>query len=167
MSPSSLSFINTSREILAESGVKGMYRGLLPTVVREGIGSVAFFAAYEVTKKQLSHAAGIKPKEANGNIILLSGGLAGLAYVLVAHPFETAAVLIQLDCYQRPKYFGMVDVIQQVTKRAGFFGLYRGVGPSLARAFPSYAAAFYGYEWTLRTLDPRISTKAKWDDHSR
>eukprot|EP01041_Mallomonas_annulata_P006293 gene6293-12738_t len=164
VSTTNASFIASTRELLAEDGIRGMYRGLLPTVIREGIGSAAFFAAYELSKAELCKLAGVHRKDASGNIILLSGGIAGFTYVMVAHPFETAAVLIQLDSYKKPKYLGLVDVFKQVTHKAGFFGLYRGVSPTLARAFPAYAASFYGYEWALKAMDPNLNKKKGWDD---
>ena len=39
----------------------------------------------------------------------------------------------------------------KVLRRDGIqHGLYKGMGPTLLRAFPSYAAAFYGYEYGLK-----------------
>eukprot|EP01036_Dinobryon_divergens_P036215 gene36215-47102_t len=77
VSTTNASFIASTRELLAEDGIRGMYRGLLPTVIREGIGSAAFFAAYELSKAELCKLAGVHRKDASGNIILLSGGIAG------------------------------------------------------------------------------------------
>ena len=84
---------------------------------------------------------------------MISGGIAGITYVIIAHPFETAAVLLQLDDQKKPKYQGMIDCMSKVVKERGWLGLYRGVSPTLMRAFPSYAAAFYGYEGALKLVE--------------
>jgi solute carrier family 25 (mitochondrial carnitine/acylcarnitine transporter), member 20/29 len=47
------SFIQFTKKFFRERGVAGLYRGLLPTLIRETIGSIAFFAAYEITKSRM------------------------------------------------------------------------------------------------------------------
>lgn len=150
------SFSQCAKEVWGSGGLMAMYRGMLPAVIREAIGSAAFFAAYELTKVRLCRWSGRRTHQAGHEIILASGGVAGFAYVLVAHPFETAAVLIQLDDVKAPKYRGLGDCFSQVIRERGLLGLYRGVTPTLIRAFPAYAAAFLAYEYTLKLLGPII-----------
>ena len=77
--------------------------------------------------------------------------MAGAAYVLVSHPFETVAVRLQLDCLNNPKYNGMIDCFRKILRRHGVVhGVFKGMAPTLLRAFPSYAAAFFGYEYALK-----------------
>lgn len=150
------SFLQSAKEVWASGGLTALYRGMWPAVIREAIGSAAFFAAYELTKTRLCHMTGKSVHKAGNDIILASGGVAGFAYVLVAHPFETMAVLIQLDDAKSPQYRNLRDCFSQVVRERGVLGLYRGVTPTLIRAFPAYAAAFLGYEYTLRLLGPII-----------
>lgn len=117
------------------------------------MGSVSFFAAYQVAKSRINLLSGRNVNESTSDSILLAGGIAGMAYVVSSHPFESTAVLLQLDNPSRPKYSGLVDCFRQVLRRDGIFGLYRGMAPTLARAFPAYAAAFYGYECSLEVYN--------------
>jgi len=144
--------VNCVKGLYADHGIVGLYHGIAPAVIREAIGSAAFFTAYEVTKARICQFMGTEKRKAGNSVIMFSGGIAGIAYVLVAHPLETAAVLMQLDNISQPKYKGMVDCLRQVVAERGFVGLYKGVGPTLVRAFPSYGAAFYGYEQTLKAV---------------
>mmetsp|Transcript_37058 Transcript_37058/g.37719 ORF Transcript_37058/g.37719 Transcript_37058/m.37719 type:complete len:319 (+) Transcript_37058:116-1072(+) len=143
-------FLNITRDMYLDSGWRGMYRGMTPTVLREAIGSAAFFSVYEICKSYLCYRSNTPRGDASSSVVLISGGIAGMGYVLVAHPFETTALLIQLDNAHKPRYAGMLDCARQVVLRSGFLGLYRGVTPTLLRAVPAYAAAFYGYEWALK-----------------
>ena len=61
------------------------------------------------------------------------------------------SVLLQVDNPTKPRYKGSFDCAMKVLRRDGIqHGLYKGMGPTLLRAFPSYAAAFYGYEYGLK-----------------
>ena len=101
--------------------IRNLFRGWLPTVIRETVGCMGFFAAYELTKVNLGNwerkrmIAALKRKQQGlGNIqkevqaadeayepstgvILVAGAMAGLAYVVTSHPMENAAVLMQTD----------------------------------------------------------------------
>ena len=60
-------------------------------------------------------------------------------------------VLLQVDDPLKPRYKGSIDCALKVLRQNGIqHGLYKGMGPTLLRAFPSYAAAFYGYEYGLQ-----------------
>lgn len=100
-----------------------LFRGWLPTVIRETVGCMGFFAAYELTKVNLGNwerkrklralkrdeqklGPGNKQRELqiadvtyepSTGIILIAGAMAGLAYVMTSHPMENAAVLMQTD----------------------------------------------------------------------
>jgi hypothetical protein len=64
---------------------------------RESIGSAAFFAAYEMSKVSLNRALDRPPNKVDTSTVLISGGIAGAAYVLTSQPFETAAILMQVS----------------------------------------------------------------------
>ena len=145
------------------------------------VGAVAFFATYEIYKNKMLMLRAKKPDEMDSVSILTAGSLAGAAYVIISHPFETVAgifithcnlhvntiwllihvrfmvifpistVLLQVDDPLQPRYKGSIDCAIKVLRQNGIqHGLYKGMGPTLLRAFPSYAAAFYGYEYGLQ-----------------
>ena len=157
------------RTILAEGGFANFFRGWLPTVIRDSLGNAAFFVAYQTVKNKLTS---YKDESKNtiigeGSVILLAGAAAGLAYVVVSHPFETISTLMQIDIpelvvnnkgfkdYYKYKYPDMNNCFKQIIHKNGLQGLDRGAGTTLLRAIPSYALSFYGYELTLKALENR------------
>lgn len=121
------SFLTRARELWSEAGVFGTYRGWVPTMLREALGSLAFFAAFPQTKNTLldwlqpdknQNVNYVKQKlkllpvsvtsrshdESPGLelwkshlIVLLAGAAAGLAYVLLSHPFDVVSIAMQID----------------------------------------------------------------------
>ena len=55
------------------------------------VGAVAFFATYEMYKNKMMMLRAKMPDETDTVSILTAGSLAGAAYVVISHPFETVA----------------------------------------------------------------------------
>jgi solute carrier family 25 carnitine/acylcarnitine transporter 20/29 len=69
--------------ILAEGGIRSLYRGTGATLLRDGPGSVAYFGAYELVK-QLLTPEGKTAKDLSPFAVLMAGGFAGIANWSVA-----------------------------------------------------------------------------------
>lgn len=65
---------------------------------------------------------------------------------------DLVKTLIQTDSETNPKYRGFFDCVRQVVRAEGVRGLYKGIGPCLARAFPANAVTLLAYEWTKGLL---------------
>lgn len=68
---------------------------------------------------------------------LTAGTMAGIAQLLVGHPFDTVKVKLQSQMAglipgQTPKYNGALDAVRKILATEGPKGLYRGVGAPLA-----------------------------------
>ena len=68
------------------------------------------------------------------------------------HPMDLIKSKIQTDNLKAPKYAGIADAFRQTVAERGFRGLYRGVGPSLLRAFVGNACQFTVYEQVMKAL---------------
>jgi solute carrier family 25 citrate transporter 1 len=64
--------------IVQEKGLAGIYKGLVPTILKQGSNQGIRFLVYEDTKKQLFRHFSFFPEPI---IFLLSGGVAGAASV--------------------------------------------------------------------------------------
>lgn len=73
------------KHLYKEGGIRSIFRGSVATVARDGPGSAAYFAAYEVTKKALT-PAGSSPSDLNLGAIIFAGGMAGVAMWSLAIP---------------------------------------------------------------------------------
>ncbi|GAA5863099.1 hypothetical protein JCM3774_001420 [Rhodotorula dairenensis] len=73
----------------------------------------------------------------------VSGGVGGIAAVLVGQPFDLTKVRLQTAA--PGQYTGALDVVKQTLARDGVRGFYRGMGPPLAGVTPMFAVSFWGY----------------------
>lgn len=73
------------RSLYREGGIRSIFRGTGATLARDGPGSAAYFAAYEVTKKALT-PAGSSPSDLNLGAIIFAGGMSGVAMWSIAIP---------------------------------------------------------------------------------
>lgn len=61
------------RQLYREGGIRSIFRGTGATLLRDGPGSAAYFAAYELTKTALT-PKGAKPEDLNMGAVLFAGG---------------------------------------------------------------------------------------------
>ncbi|KAF4622858.1 hypothetical protein D9613_002124 [Agrocybe pediades] len=142
--------IDVMKHLYKEGGLRSIFRGTGATLARDGPGSAAYFAAYEVTKKALT-PAGSSPSELNLSAIIVAGGTAGVAMWALAIPPDVLKSRIQSA--PSGTYTGMLDCARQTIARDGVRALWKGFGPAMARAFPANAATFLGVEASRKVLD--------------
>ncbi|THH34155.1 hypothetical protein EUX98_g172 [Antrodiella citrinella] len=141
------------RHLYREGGIRSVFRGSFATVARDGPGSAAYFAAYEVTKKFLT-PAGASATDLNLSAVILAGGTAGVAMWSIAIPPDVLKSRIQSA--PTGTYSGFLDCARKTIAIDGVTALWRGLGPAMARAFPANAATFLGVEAAKNAMDKYI-----------
>ncbi|KZV76954.1 mitochondrial carrier [Peniophora sp. CONT] len=142
--------IDVIGHLYREGGIKSIYRGSVATVARDGPGSAAYFAAYEVTKKYLT-PAGASPNDLHLGSIIMAGGTAGVAMWAIAIPPDV--LKSRLQSAPTGTYSGIMDCARKTIAVDGVKALWKGFGPAMARAFPANAATFLGVEASRKLLD--------------
>lgn len=143
--------MDVARHVLkSEGGVRGLFKGLFPTLAREVPGNAAMFGVYEATKQYLAGSTDTS-KLGRGSLIV-AGGLAGGTFWLSVYPTDVIKSVIQVDDYKNPKFSGFADAFRKIIASEGVKGLYKGFGPAMARSVPANAACFLAYEITRSTL---------------
>ncbi|TRM60189.1 mitochondrial carrier domain-containing protein [Schizophyllum amplum] len=137
-------------QLYKEGGVKSIFRGSLATIARDGPGSAAYFAAYEVTKKALT-PAGASPADLQLSTIITAGGMAGVAMWAIAIPPDV--LKSRLQSAPTGTYSGFMDCARKTIAQDGAAALWKGFGPAMARAFPANAATFLGVEYSRQFMD--------------
>ncbi|KAJ7596876.1 hypothetical protein C8J56DRAFT_882521 [Mycena floridula] len=144
--------LDVMRHLYKEGGVRSIFRGSVATLARDGPGSAAYFAAYEVTKKALT-PAGSSPSELNLSAVIFAGGTAGVAICKYLPKLEWIDILIssqvlksRLQSAPTGTYSGIMDCARKTIAQDGVAALWKGFGPAMARAFPANAATFLGVE---------------------
>jgi len=138
------------KHLYKEGGMRSIYRGTGATLARDGPGSAAYFAAYEVTKKFLT-PAGSSPAQLNLGAIIVAGGTAGVAMWAIAIPPDV--LKSRLQSAPTGTYSGILDCARKTIAADGIGALWKGFGPAMARAFPANAATFLGVEASRKFLD--------------
>ncbi|XP_047328555.1 mitochondrial carnitine/acylcarnitine carrier-like protein [Impatiens glandulifera] len=136
--------------IRSEGGIRGLFKGLIPTLAREVPGNAVTFGVYEALKQYL--AGGSDTSSLGQGSLMVAGGLAGASFWLSVYPTDVVKSLIQVDDFRNPKYSGSIDAFKKILKAQGIKGLYRGFGPAMARSIPANATCFLVYEVTRSAL---------------
>lgn len=136
--------------IRSEGGVRGLFKGLVPTMAREIPGNAAMFGVYQALKQ---YFAGAQDTSGLGRgSLIVAGGLAGAAFWLLVYPTDVVKSVIQVDDFKNPKFSGSADAFRKILRSEGVSGLYKGFGPAMARSVPANAACFLAYEVTRASL---------------
>ncbi|XP_006454654.1 hypothetical protein AGABI2DRAFT_198050 [Agaricus bisporus var. bisporus H97] len=138
------------KHLYKEGGMRSIFRGTGATLARDGPGSAAYFASYEVTKKFLT-PSGSSPADLNLGAIILAGGTAGVAMWAIAIPPDV--LKSRLQSAPNGTYSGFLDCARKTIAADGVGALWKGFGPAMARAFPANAATFLGVEASRKLMD--------------
>ncbi|KAJ6519671.1 hypothetical protein C8R45DRAFT_754452, partial [Mycena sanguinolenta] len=157
--------LDVMKHLYKEGGLKSIFRGSVATLARDGPGSAAYFAAYEVTKKALT-PAGQSPSQLNLGAIILAGGTAGVAMWAVAIPPDASSchkfvLKSRLQSAPTGTYSGIMDCARKTIAQDGVKALWKGFGPAMSRAFPANAATFRGEISSRRVSRSRESSQGE------
>ncbi|KAH0457117.1 hypothetical protein IEQ34_015024 [Dendrobium chrysotoxum] len=143
--------MDVARHVLrSEGGLRGLFKGLVPTLAREVPGNAAMFGVYEALKKTL--AGGPDTSKLGRGSLIVAGGLAGASFWAFVYPTDVIKSVLQVDDYRNPKFSGSINAFKKIFATEGLKGLYKGFGPAMARSVPANAACFLAYEVTRSSL---------------
>lgn len=136
-----------------EFGIKGLYRGNVITMLRELPGYAAQFAGYNYVITYCDN----HNKRSNKKIPyiiekMIGGGVGGMCCWITSYPQDVIKTYLQTatDKSFRHRYYdgGTIDCAQEIYKKFGIKGFFRGIGVCMVRAF--YANAFLFYFFHLQ-----------------
>jgi len=139
-------------------GLRGLFRGLGPTILRDIPFNFTFFGMYETSCHVIAHAhqPAVGKNELSNAEILLAGGIAGCAGWTVSMPMDVIKSVVQS---QKSSKLTVVSAAKQIIRQYGVAGLYLGWSAAMLRAFPTNASVFYGYEMCARFFDDQKKTE--------
>jgi solute carrier family 25 citrate transporter 1 len=144
-------FLHGSKLIAREQGIKGFFKGFVPTTARQAANSAVRFSAY-TSLKQAAQSY-VAPGEKLGTLSTFAiGGAAGVITVYATQPIDTVKTRMQsLDA--KGMYKNSIDCAVKIFKEEGFFKLWSGAVPRLGRLIFSGGIVFTMYEKTMELLD--------------
>lgn len=120
------------KQISRKEGVRALWKGLSPALIRQMTYGSARYGSYEPIKKRLG-------VDSSGNCPLwkkiLAGAISGTCSSAFAVPSDVLKVRMMADNTSDPnKRPKMAKIIRDIIKNDGIFGFYRGTIPAASRA---------------------------------
>lgn len=119
------------RQIYSAEGIKGLYRGVGPAMVRTGFGSSVQLPTYFFAKRRLVKHLGMEEGPA---LHLASSTVSGFVVCVVMHPPDT--VMSRMYNQTGNLYSGAFDCLYRTIKAEGLLAVYKGFTAHLARILP-------------------------------
>ncbi|KAF9410539.1 hypothetical protein HW555_010388 [Spodoptera exigua] len=142
-----ISPIQLTQQIFKQYGIQGLFRGLVPTIMREMPGYFFFFGGYEGTRELLK-----KPGQSKDDIgfvkTMIAGAVGGLVLWTVIFPSDVIKSRIQIS----NKSQKFLTVGYEIVQKEGVLALYNGLKPTLVRTIPATAALFVVYEYSKKWM---------------
>lgn len=144
--------------VYRQSGIRGLYRGLGPTLIAMFPYVGVEFMVYETLKRRWEMYVGPVGTVA----LLLMGAAGGAAAQTSAHPLDVIRRRMQMqsinvekkddDAKEDKKYSNMFSGLYHVAKTEGVHVLFKGLGPACFEKIPSTAFGYFIYEFLKTSL---------------
>lgn len=136
---------NALIEIIRSGGLPSLYAGWGAVLWRNIPHSIIKFYTYERLKEL--RLSSVQLRNQNDTLMTLAcGGLAGSTAALFTTPFDVVKTRLQTQIPGSRTQFGVFGTLQQIGKREGLKGLYRGLSPRLIIYMTQGALFFASYE---------------------
>ncbi|KAI9097242.1 mitochondrial carrier domain-containing protein [Phlyctochytrium arcticum] len=133
------------KQTVRNEGVLALYKGVVSPLMGVGVCNAVLFGANGTFR----HLIGGGKEQLSIGQYALAGSLSGGVMAWVNCPVELLKVKLQTQFSTAgapPTYTGVLDCGIKTVRASGLAGLYRGIGITLLREFPSFAVYFGAYE---------------------
>lgn len=125
---------------LREEGIRGLWSGAMPTVLRNGTNQMCLFVAKPTIDSMLWGKHEGDGKQLSPGQSMASGFLAACIGPVATGPFDVAKTRLMAQSRQGTlKYKGFFDVLVKIPKEEGILAFWKGLLPRLLRIPPGQA----------------------------
>jgi solute carrier family 25 (mitochondrial citrate transporter), member 1 len=145
--------IQTAFLISKEEGIGALYKGVVPTMLRQGCNQAVNFTAYNMIKTKVMEWQGTDSLASWQSLLI--GGLSGGMGPLVNNPLDVVKTRLQKQVVvpgRTPKYTGSAQAIAVISKEEGVLALWKGITPRLLRIMPGQAITFMTFEFVSKQM---------------
>ena len=128
---------------------KNVYNGLQPALLRHSVYTLLRISIFEELKKKNNNDS-LRHK-------MLIGGVSGAIAQFVATPFDLLKVQYMTNKTNQNK--SIIQSLNSIVNKKGFFGLYRGVGPNIMRALCVNLGELATYDHSKNILKKKFNKK--------
>ena len=132
--------VSGSLAIIRDEGIGGVYRGLVPVMLRQGANSSVRFGTYS-TLRNFVQGSGRPGQPLPGGITFGIGAVAGIVTVYATMPLDV--VKTRMQSLEGSQYYrNTLRCMALVLREEGLFAFWRGATPRLARLVLSGGIVF-------------------------
>ncbi|XP_066283447.1 mitochondrial substrate carrier family protein ucpB-like [Branchiostoma lanceolatum] len=146
-------FVRGSFTIARDEGIRGLYKGVFPSILREASYSTIRLGSYEPMKELLGAT---DPAHTPLWKKILAGATSGAIGSSIATPTDLVKVRLQaerrLPPGVQPRYRSTFHAFGEIWHTEGLRGLYRGIGPTVQRAAILTASQIPSYDHTKHAI---------------
>lgn len=127
--------LSCARKVLANEGLRGLYRGLSANLIGVTPEKAIKLAVNDYARAYFGKRLNMAPEMIPAFYGMAAGAIAGFCQVIATNPMEIVKIQMQLASREPASFPGAKSLIS-VVKRLGFAGLYRGTVATLSRDIP-------------------------------
>jgi solute carrier family 25, member 39/40 len=155
------SVVSILREVYRETGLRSMWRGLGPTLVRDAPFSAIYWSVYETLKdpQRSPFPRALLVGDRKFASYLCAGIGAGSLAAIVTVPADVVKTRRQASISSRGSLgaTSTLDISRVIIREEGLRGLFRGAGPRVVKVAPSCAIMMGSYECMFPCLSRSFS----------
>ncbi|KAH6691729.1 mitochondrial carrier domain-containing protein [Plectosphaerella plurivora] len=125
------------REILANDGIRGFYRGVVPVTIKQGSNALVRFTSYTALLGNVESF--LTDARLSGFSPAVAGALAGVVTVYATMPFDVVKTKMQAV---QGSSRSTVGCFVEVVREGGLASLWKGTTPRLARLSVGFPSSF-------------------------
>lgn len=140
--------VHTATTIIKEEGVAALWKGNVPTMLRQGINQLFLFGTYDMLKKTIFGLDRDAPISSHQSLLL--GIVAGALGPLFNNPVDVVKTRLMAQESipgQAPKYTGTLQCLGTIFKEEGAGALMKGCMMRIARVAPGMGITFTVVEY--------------------
>ncbi|KAL1413029.1 Mitochondrial carrier protein ymc2 [Vanrija albida] len=145
--------LDCARKLWAQAGARGLFKGQVATMWRDGVGYGCYFLAYEYLVQRYTRERAITREQISPLVSLGFGASAGFALWFSIYPIDVVKSKLQTDALgPERKYAGMLDCFAKTWRAQGVRGFLGGLEPTLVRSPFANGATFVAFELAMRAM---------------
>lgn len=152
-----VSIIGFGRSIVAEEGLRGLFRGLPPSLVSVMPYFAVRFGVYDILKAWHLRLADADGERLDGGASATYGFMSGLAASGLTFPMEVVRRRVMVGVVSSNPLLA----VRSIVAAEGVAGLYKGYGLNIVKVAPSSAITFLVYETVRQWLDAAAAPRPR------
>jgi solute carrier family 25 carnitine/acylcarnitine transporter 20/29 len=140
-------------KVLRQDGIVGLWRGLLPTLMRDAPGVGCWFVGFDFAKDAFRYFSSDPKQPLPFWKTFAAGSFGGMAFWAVALPVDTVKSVYQIQ----EQKTSLLTVTRKLIAEKGLFYLFRAWPVAFGRGIPGAAVTLTTYDMAYQYLNKKLN----------